>query len=126
MIITEKNIKELDQETLTLIKEALINAVDNKAFDGEVDLSYNHLIYNYYTVDAALEIGVKNDPAPIAGGYAELTLVGDGSTTPTFATGMVAMPDSSTYSTTLGTLNKVGVYYDGTSVFYTITAITQN
>ena len=126
MIITEKNIKELDQETLTLIKEALINAVDNKAFDGEVDLSYNHLIYNYYTVDAALEIGVKTDPAPIAGVYAELTLVGDGSTTPTFHYTMLSMPDSSTYDSTLGTLNKVGVYYDGTSVFYTITAITQN
>lgn len=100
----------------------LPNAVFEE-FDGTVDLSRSHTIYNYYAVEAALEISVKTSPAPIPGGYAELSLEGDGVTTPTFAVGMLAMPDTGTYDNTLGVLNKVGIYYDGVNVFYTITPI---
>jgi len=94
-----------------------------ETFDGSVDLSKAHTIYNYYAVEAALEISVKTSPAPIPGGYAELSLEGDGATTPTFAVGMLPMPDTGTYDNTLGVLNKVGIYYDGVNVFYTITPI---
>ncbi len=94
-------------------------------FDGGVDLSKYHTIYNYLTADdSSLEVYVKETPAPIAGGYAEVTLVGDGAVTPTFDSGMTAMPDSDTYDPTLNTINKVGVYYDGVTVFYTITVIS--
>jgi hypothetical protein len=94
-----------------------------ETFDGSVDLSKSHTIYNYYAVEAALEVSVKTDPAPIPGGYAELSLEGDGATTPTFAVGMLPMPDTGTYDNTLGVLNKIGIYYDGVNVFYTITPI---
>lgn len=94
-------------------------------FDGGVDLSKGHTIYNYLTVeDSSFEVYVKETPAPIAGGYAEVTLVGDGAVTPTFDSGMTAMPNSDTYDPTLNTINKVGVYYDGVTVFYTITVIS--
>ena len=94
-----------------------------ETFDGSVDLSKTHTIYNHYAVEAALEISVKTSPAPIPGGYAELSLEGDGATTPTFAIGMLAMPANDAYDVTLGVLNKIGIYYDGVNVFYSITTI---
>jgi len=94
-------------------------------FDGEVDLSRNHSIYDSYDVETNLAISVKTYPVPIAGGYAELTLVADGSHTPTFATNMNVTPGSNEWDTTLGVVHKVGVYYDGTTIYYTITAFTE-
>lgn len=92
-------------------------------FDGTVDLSRSHTIYKAYGVEAPLEIGFKTDPAPIPGGYAELTLYADGVVTPTFGATMHELPGSTAYDPTLGVLNKVGIYFDGYIVWYTNTVI---
>lgn len=112
-------IVNVDAELDQVIPEAGV------VFDGGVDLSKAHTIYNYLTVDdSTFEVYVKTAPTPIPGGYAEVTLVGDGASTPTFDTDMVEMPNSDTYDSTLNTINKVGVYFDGVNVFYTITVIS--
>lgn len=116
--IEEKTYLSNEDGVLNFLPKATL-----ETFDGSVDLSKAHTIYNYYAVETALEISVNTSPAPIPGGYAELSLEGDGSTTPTFAVGMIAMPDTGTYDNTLGVLNKVGIYYDGVNIFYTITTI---
>lgn len=99
--------------------------VSGLTFDGKVDLSRNHSIYDSYDVETNLAISVETYPAPMAGGYAELTLVGDGSHTPTFATNMTATPSSDDFDNTNGVVNKVGVYYDGSTFYYTITAFSE-
>jgi hypothetical protein len=43
---------------------------------------------------------------PLAGSYAEVKMIGDGSHSPTFATGMYDV-SGNTYDTTLGTVNKL-------------------
>lgn len=94
-----------------------------ETFDGSVDLSRSHTIYAAYGVEAPLVINFKTDPAPIPGGYAELTLYADGIVTPTFGVTMHELPGSTAYNPTLGVLNKVGIYYDGYIVWYTNTVI---
>lgn len=92
-------------------------------FDGEVDLSRSVLIYAYYEMTTDMEVSVKSSPALILGGYAELTFIGDGSHTPTFAD-MTATPSSDEYDNTSEAVNKVRVYFDGVTVFYTITVMS--
>lgn len=125
-IFVESEFNSVQSKAYLTNEEGKPNFIANtvfETFDGSVDLSKAHTIYNYYAVEAAIEISVKTSPAPIPGGYAELSLEGDGVTTPTFAVGMLVMPDTGTYDNTLGVLNKVGIYYDGVNVFYTITPI---
>jgi len=78
--------------------------------------------YDGRTIDSALEITLADDP--IIGGSAEARLIGDGSTTPTFSSDFTASGSSEDYDTTLGTINKVVFYYDGTDAFYSITVLS--
>jgi len=94
-----------------------------EVFNGVVDLSSYLRIYDELTVDEALAISFDSTKL-IPGGYAEVNLIGDGETDPTFAGNMIATPSSSAYDLTLGAFNKIGFYYDGKYVYYTITVIT--
>ena len=101
-------------------------------FDGGVDLSKNHTIYGYLTVeDSDFEIYPKTTPAPVVGGHAEVTLIGGGldsdssdDVTPVFDSGMLKMSNSANFDTTFGAINKINIYYDGVNVYYTIAVLS--
>ena len=94
----------------------------NQYFSGVVRLDNDLTHYDGRTIDSALEITLADDP--IIGGSAEARLIGDGSTTPTFSSDFTASGSSEDYDTTLGTINKVVFYYDGTDAFYSITVLS--
>ena len=94
----------------------------NQLFAGTINLSNDLTHYKDFTVDAALEIGLESDP--VIGGSAEIRLIGDGTTTPTFSNDFTKSAGSADYSPTLAAINKVVFYYDGTDVFYSISQIT--
>lgn len=121
----KKNVSTLYVDTEhynDLVDDALPK--ENQLFSGIVDLSRAMTHYAPYVVVSAIAISIASNPAPSIGGYAELSLIGDGVNSPTFSTALTPTPNSETYDSTLGVLNKVGLYYDGVYSFYTITVIT--
>lgn len=125
-IFVESEFNSVQSKAYLTNEEGKPNFIANavfETFDGSVDLSRSHTIYAAYGVEAALVINFKTDPAPVPGGYAELTLYADGVVTPTFGITMHELPGSTAYDPTLGVLNKVGIYYDGYIVWYTNTVI---
>ena len=101
-----------------------VETVTDQIFDGNIDLSKNLTHYALLTLTTDMDIAVKPYPAPKIGGYAEASLIGDGSHTPAFSTALIPTPGSNDYDSALGILNKIGFYYDGTYIFYTITAFS--
>jgi len=93
----------------------------NQAFTGEVRLDNDLTHYATKTINSATEITLADDP--VIGGSAEIRLVGDGSTTPTFSADFTASATSDVYDATLAAINKVVFYYDGTDAFYSITVL---
>lgn len=102
------------------IKNYLSNSVNN-VFAGSVDLTLPLTHYAEYNVLTNLDIVPL--AGPVIGSYAELRLIGDGSHSPVFDASMTATPGSDTYDDTLNAVNKVGVYYDGYDIYYTVTVI---
>jgi hypothetical protein len=98
----------------------LYPSINNK-FTGEIDLSKQYTHYLDYTV--VDNIAITTSTQKIIGGSAEIRMIGDGSHTPTF-TGLTASSSSGEYTNTAAAINKVIFYYDGTDVFYSISAIT--
>ena len=92
----------------------------HQLFNGSVNLSNDLTHYDDFTVSEELEIVLEDNP--IIGGSAEIRLIGDGSTTPTF-TGFTVSTGSAAYDPTLDAINKVVFYFDGTEVFYSITIL---
>jgi len=121
--------KKKNVSTLYVDADHFNNLVDdvipatNQRFDGLIDLSRAMTHYASKSITIATSIRVKPIPVPAIGGYAEATLIGDGVTSPTFSADWTATPGSDTYDSTLGAINKIGFYFDGTYYFYTITVI---
>lgn len=91
----------------------------NQTFEGTISLGQGLTHYNDFTVDAALEIALEANP--IIGGSAEIRLIGDGATTPTFSADFTVGVASTAYDNTLNAINKVIFYYDGSDALYSIT-----
>lgn len=101
---------------------AAIDSGEMEIFTGVVSFAKAATHYIAVTLTTNQAITEKVETKKL-GGYAELTLYGDGSHAPTFPVSWVATPSSSAYDTTLGVVNKIGCYYDGYYVYYTITPI---
>jgi hypothetical protein len=99
--------------------------VSGVAFTGDVRLDRSQTLYDDYTVDSNIEIGIDSSKDIIAGGYAELALIGDGSHAPTFASELLATPDNMDYDNTPGKLNKMGIYFDGNRYFRTLIVVDE-
>jgi hypothetical protein len=116
------NIPVLSKHFNDLVDDvAFLYPVINKLFTGEVklDKAFSHYYpYNVVT-DVAIWPGVQRE----IGAYAELTLVADGSHTPAFDALFTETPSSEAWDTTDTTVHKVGFYYDGTYIYYTITVV---
>ena len=93
----------------------------NQPFGGTIRLDNDLTHYNDFTVEEALEVALADDP--IIGGSAEIRMIGDDSTTPTFSADFTKSGSSSDYDPTLDAINKVIFYYDGTEAFYSITVL---
>lgn len=92
----------------------------NQTFDGSVNIGRLLTHYNNYTVTSNTPISLTG--YPLIGGGAEIRMIGDGSHTPSFSA-FTQSSGSDTYSTTIGAVNKVVFYYDGTNAFYSITIL---
>lgn len=92
-------------------------------FSGYVRLDKAHVIYKSYTVQSDITIQVDRRFNVVSAAYAELILVADGSHTPSFSADFTATPSSDSWDTTSGKIHKIGVYYDGDTIFYTITVL---
>jgi len=106
-----------DQDQKFFIDGKLVN----QQFKGVVSLDNDLTHYQNYTVDT--NIAITLDANPIIGGYAELTLIGNGTNSPTWSASFTATPNSVDFDATLNVVNKVGIYYDGNTAYYTITPI---
>ena len=93
----------------------------NQRFEGTIHLDHYYIQYANYTVNTALE--VKLHPELITGSSAEIRLIGDGATTPTFNSAFTASTSSTAYDNTLAVINKVVFYYDGVTVWYSNTVL---
>ena len=92
----------------------------DQVFGGSINLSNDLTAYKTYTVSANVTPVIE--PNPIVGGSAEIRFIGDGSHSVTFSN-FTASASSSSFSTTLGAINKVVFYYDGTTAFYSLTVL---
>lgn len=94
--------------------------VTNQSFTGEVymDRAYTH--YEDYTVST--DIVLSASLRKFIGSAAEVRFIGDGSHSPVF-TALTASSTTEAYDNSLGAINKVVFYYDGTEVFYSITVL---
>ena len=95
----------------------------NQEFSGRVRLDKMHTIYKSYTVTSDITISIDKRFEVVPAAYTELTLVADGSHTVSFSSDFTATPSSETWDTTLNKIHKVGIYYDGGVIFYTITVL---
>jgi len=105
-----------------VISRTSISGKTNQKFSGTISLSRNLTHYSTKTIDSAVEIALADNP--IIGGSAEIRLIGDGATTPTFSSDFTKSVSSDDYDNTASTVNKIVFYYDGTEAFYSITVLS--
>ncbi len=92
----------------------------DNVFGGTVNLSRELTHYSNFNLEDDIEITHDTSVSPITGGYAELGIIGDGAHAVTFDSSYLKTPNSEDFDNTLGTLNKIGIYYDGEYYYYTV------
>lgn len=86
-------------------------------FAGEISLGKLYTQYATYTptTDLALTLNATK----VIGGGADIRMIGNGTNTPTFAA-FTKHPSSGDYVNTLGTINYIVFYFNGTESIYSI------
>lgn len=94
----------------------------NNVWEGPVDLSRGLTHYAEMELTSNLEFSALGGYR--IGGYAEVTLIGDGSHSPSFDSDFIATPGSTAFDNTIGVRNIIGIYFNGYRNFYTNTVIS--
>ena len=84
------------------------------------DKSYN---YNPYTVSTNTTLTVSSTNGIAMNGL-DITLIGGGSTSTLTISGATAWPGSDTYDDTAAKVNKLFIWYDGSTIYYKNTVIS--
>jgi len=114
------NPKYGEEKATNFIDGKLVNQALSSGATIRLDNDLTH--YMAINIDTAIEFALADDP--IIGGSAEIRMIGDGATTPTFSADFTKSSSSADYDTTLNAINKVIFYYDGTEAFYSITVLS--
>lgn len=86
-------------------------------FAGEISLGKLYTQYATYT--PTTDLAVTLNATKVIGGGADIRMIGNGVNTPTFAA-FTKHPSSGDYVNTLGTVNYIVFYFNGTESLYSI------
>lgn len=107
------------QEELTAHEQA-INALKPSTgvtFEGEISLGKLYTQYATYT--PTTNLAVTLNATKVIGGGADIRMIGNGTNTPIFAA-FTKHPSSGDYVNTIGTVNYIVFYFNGTESIYSI------
>ena len=96
---------------------AVVEPVTGVEFTGEISLGKLYTQYSTYT--PTTNIAVTLNAIKVIGGSADIRMIGNGTNTPTFAA-FTKHPSSGDYVNTLGTINYIVFYFNGTESLYSI------
>lgn len=94
-----------------------LNPSTGVTFTGEISLG--KLYTNYATYTPASNLAVTLNATKVIGGSADIRMIGNGVNAPTFAA-FTKHPSSGDYVNTLGTVNYIVFYFNGTESIYSI------
>lgn len=112
-----------EDETHRTVTDSEIEAWDalkpstGVTFEGEISLGKLYTQYATYTPTSNLAVTLN--ATKVIGGGADIRMIGNGTNTPTFAA-FTKHPSSGDYVNTLGTINYIVFYFNGTESLYSI------
>lgn len=105
------------QITTLITRVAALEPATGVTFAGEISLGKLYTQYATYT--PASNLAVTLNATKVIGGSADIRMIGNGVNTPTFSA-FTKHPSSGDYVNTLGTVNYIVFYFNGTESLYSI------
>lgn len=116
------------QEELTAHEQLIPTAQEQSAWDAlkpltgvefSGEISLGKLYTQYATYTPVSNLAVTLNATKVIGGSADIRMIGNGTNTPTFSA-FTKHPSSGDYVNTLGTVNYIVFYFNGTESIYSI------
>lgn len=105
------------QITALIARVSALEPLTGVTFTGEISLGKLYTQYATYT--PTTNLAVTLNATKVIGGSADIRMIGNGTNTPTFAA-FTKHPSSGDYVNTLGTINYIVFYFNGTESLYSI------